>query len=211
MGRRRVREEGFLPVGVEARAGRRRVGDVVIVVLGFGVLLLVVVLLFRLIVVVSGREGSNALLLGEEEVCGRREETAPGPGRLLPVVVVVVRLAAEDTAAVGGEVEVDERLGHRVAVVVGGRLEGDEGVDVDGADREAVGAVVVRVDGPARAQRVLGVAAVPLAGGGQAEGDADGGREGALGDLQAKELANVSNDALKKGRRVSWSLRGFRF
>ena len=72
VGRRRVREEGFLPVGVEARAGRRRVGDVVILVLGFGVLLLVVVLLFRLIVVVSGREGSNPLLLGEEEVRGRR-------------------------------------------------------------------------------------------------------------------------------------------
>ena len=124
-------------------------------------------------------------------------------------MVVVVRLAAEDTAAVGGEVEVDERLGHRVAVVVGGRLEGDEGVDVDGADREAVGTVVVRVDGPARAQRVLGVAAVPLAGGGQAEGDADGGREGALGDLQAKELANVSNDALKKGRWCVLEFAGF--
>ena len=114
-------------------------------------------------------------------------------------MVVVVGLAAEYAAAVGGEVQVDERLGHRVAVVVRGRLEGHEGVDVDGADGEAVGAVVVRVDGPARAQRVLRVAAVPLAGGGQAEGDADRGRERALGDFQAKELANVSNDALKKG------------
>ena len=113
-------------------------------------------------------------------------------------MVVVVCLAAKDAAAVGGEVQVDERLGHRVAVVVRGRLEGHEGVDVDGADGEPVGAVVVRVDGAARADRVLLVAAVPLAGGGQAEGDPDCGREGALGDLQSKQFANVSNDALKR-------------
>ena len=135
-------------------------------VLGFGVLLLVlvVVVLVRLLIVVVSGLGSR-LLLREEEVCGRREQPAAArPGLLLPVVVVAVRLAAEQPAAVGGEGEVDERLGHRVAVVVGGRLEGDEGVDVGRADREAVGAVVVRVDGPARADRVLGVAAVPLQG-----------------------------------------------
>ena len=201
VGRRRVREE-LLPVGLVARSGRGRVGDVVVLVLLLLLVVLVVVVLIRLIVVVGGREGSRPLLLGEEEVRGRREESAGAArraGRLLPVVVVVVGLAAEYAAAVGGEVQVDERLGHRVAVVVRGRLEGHEGVDVDGADGEAVGAVVVRVDGPARAQRVLRVAAVPLAGGGQAEGDADRGRERALGDFQAKELANVSNDALKKG------------
>ncbi len=92
--------------------------------------------------------------------------------------------------------EVDERLCHQLALVPGGGLEGDQRVDVDGANADAVGRVVVGVDGGASAKGVLGVAAVgaavPESVLRESEGNADGGLEGGVAVARAAEAEEAA-------------------
>ena len=96
--------------------------------------------------------------------------------------------------------KVNERLVNKLASVVCRGVERDEGVDVDGADGQTVGGVIIGVDRAATADGVLGVAAVAWPGLGEAEGHTHGGLEGVVGELDAEEFTNVADESLQRGR-----------
>ena len=94
-----------------------------------------------------------------------------GLGNLLPGLV-----AAQHSAPVGSEVEIDEGLDSQVSVIVGPGLQGEQRVDVDRADPQPLLGGVVRVaqgSSPVNLARVQWVAGVARLGLGQAEGYSD--------------------------------------
>jgi hypothetical protein len=110
-------------------------------------------------------------LLGQKSgLAGRVVAAVRRRWRGVLVIFEALFFAAENAAAVGGHVEVDERLLNQLALFVGARLERDEGVDVNGAQRNSArdtvradagsAAAVVRVDGSSGAEEIGGVPAV---------------------------------------------------
>ena len=91
------------------------------------------------------------------------------------VHVIVGRLVtAKNATAVGGEVEIDKRLESKFAIVVGGSLEAEEGVEVDGSNfNAAICSGVVGIDSTSSSNRVLLVATVARTSLRKAERDAN--------------------------------------
>ncbi len=104
--------------------------------------------------------------------------------------------------------EVDEGLGHKFTIVVGGSLERNQRVDVYSADFQTIRTVVERIDCTASAKRVLLVAAITRPGLWKAKGDSDSGLEGSIGKGEAKEVAEVANvaDESLKGAGALWRI-----
>ena len=122
------------------------------------------------------------------------------------VHVIVGRLVtAKNATAVGGEVEIDKWLESKFAIVVGGSLEAEEGVQVDGSNFNTICSGVVGIDSTSSSNRVLLVATVARTSLRKAERDAncwlqlpigcrpcDEVRESAKKTLGRKEVRNIA-------------------
>lgn len=128
--------------------------------------------------------GVCVALLGRKEVCnlfsllGQKSAGLSGStwgviaatGWRIFVVFETFFFAAQDSAAVWRDVQVDERLLDELALFVGGRLERDERVNVDGAQRNSTrnsvravsrtAASVVRIDCGSGSEEVCRVTSV---------------------------------------------------
>lgn len=91
---------------------------------------------------------------------------------------------------------------HSLWVLLSGAtcLEGEEGVDVDGADAQALCGSVVGIDEGVRADGVLRVAAVAGAVGGQAEADPHRRLESAVAGGPGDQLRDAAKQFLHTGK-----------
>ena len=87
-----------------------------------------------------------------------RDGLQHGMGKAADVIKALV--TAQHAAAVGRQMEVDQRPNGQLTVVLGPGLEGEEGIDVYGSDPQALLGCVVGVHKGIRADGVLLVAAV---------------------------------------------------
>lgn len=94
--------------------------------------------------------------------------------RLLDAVLLLVEQVSNlvDQMLVGGDVQVDQRFEHLLAVIVLGDLEGDQGIDVDHAQVQAVGRDRTEIGILSRIG-AIGIEGISVAGVGQAKGDAE--------------------------------------
>jgi hypothetical protein len=111
-------------------------------------------------------------------------------------VVIGGLVAAQHTAPVRCQVQVDEGLDGEVSGVGGAGLEAEQWVEVDRSELEPLGPGVVGVDGATGPDRVLLVAAVAWAGLRQAEGEADGGLQLARAGGSGQQVGEVTEDSL---------------
>lgn len=94
--------------------------------------------------------------------------------RLLDSVLFLVEQAAHlvDQVFVGGDVQIDQRLKDFFAVIVLGHLEGDQGINVQRAEIEAVGRDRTEV-GILSRMWAVGIEGISVGGIGESEGDAE--------------------------------------
>ena len=112
--------------------------------------------------------------------------------------VLVGLVAAQQVTAVGRDVEVHQGAERQLPVVIGPGLEGDERVDVDGAEAESLLGRVVGIDERIGADGILRVAAVARSVGGQTEADADSGLQGPVTGGPSDQIREVAKDSLKQ-------------
>merc|ERR1719278_122162 len=86
-------------------------------------------------------------------------------------IVVGSFVTAQNTAAIGSEVKIDQGLEGKFSVIIGGSLEAEERVEVDRSDLDTLSSSVVRVDSAAASNGVLLVTSVARTGLRKSKGD----------------------------------------